>query len=459
MRRRLGTVRFRTTVAATAVVAVALAAAAVVLVVALRSSLERNLRSSAELRAADVAALVADDRLPRELPEPRGEEEGALVQVVDAGGTVMASTPEAEEGGSLAVFDLDEGERVGSRTVAGPRFDEDDDFVVVAMRAPGPGGEPHTVYVGASLEEVDATVAAARNVLLAGVPVVTLVLATTTWVVVGRALHPVEALRSEVAEITGSDLHRRVPTPEGDDEVARLARTMNGMLDRLDVASERQRRFVADAAHELQSPLAAARTSLEVGIAGGTQTDWPATAAEVLDEHDRTTRLLRDLLFLARADEGLGDARRTEVDLDDVVFAEVDRLRPRATAVLDTSGVSAGRVRGDADALGRAVRNLLENADRHAAGVVRVDLTRAGEDVQLVVADDGPGIPLVDRARVFDRFARLDPGRSREEGGTGLGLAITKQIVEAHGGSIGVLEGDGGARVAVRLPAAHAVGA
>ena len=245
MRRRLGTVRFRTTVAATAVVAVALAAAAVVLVVALRSSLERNLRSSAELRAADVAALVADDRLPRELPEPRGEEEGALVQVVDAGGTVVASTPEAEEGGSLAVFDLDEGERVGSRTVAGPRFDEDDDFVVVAMRAPGPGGEPHTVYVGASLEEVDATVAAARNVLLAGVPVVTLVLATTTWVVVGRALHPVEALRSEVAEITGSDLHRRVPTPEGDDEVARLARTMNGMLDRLDVASERQRRFVA----------------------------------------------------------------------------------------------------------------------------------------------------------------------------------------------------------------------
>jgi signal transduction histidine kinase len=194
-------------------------------------------------------------------------------------------------------------------------------------------------------------------------------------------------------------------------------------------------------------------------VAGGTETDWPATAAEVLDEHDRTARLLRDLLFLARADEGLGDARRTEVDLDDVVLAEVARLRPRATAVLDTSGVSAGRVRGDADALGRAVRNLLENADRHAAGVVRVDLTRTGDDVQLVVADDGPGIPPVDRARVFDRFARLDAGRSRAEGGTGLGLAITKQIVEAHDGSIGVLEGDGGARVAVRLPAAHAVGA
>jgi signal transduction histidine kinase len=143
-----------------------------------------------------------------------------------------------------------------------------------------------------------------------------------------------------------------------------------------------------------------------------------------------------------------------EVDLDDVVLAEVARLRPRARAVLDTSGVSAGRVLGDADGLARAVRNLLENGDRHAVGLVRVELSSTDGEVRLVVADDGPGIPPEDRDRVFDRFARLDPGRSRAEGGTGLGLAITKQIIEAHGGSIGVLDGDGGARVAVRLPAA-----
>jgi signal transduction histidine kinase len=148
------------------------------------------------------------------------------------------------------------------------------------------------------------------------------------------------------------------------------------------------------------------------------------------------------------------DGRRVEVDLDDVVLSEVEHLRPRAAAALDTSGVSAGRVLGDADALGRAVRNLLENADRHAAGVVHVELGRNGRDVQLVVADDGPGIPPADRERVFDRFARLDAARSRGAGGTGLGLAITKQIVEAHGGTIGVIDGNGGARVAVRLPAA-----
>jgi signal transduction histidine kinase len=451
--RRLGTVRLRTAVAATVVVAVTLAAAATVLVLVLRSSLERNLRSSAELRARDVASLVADGLRGFDLPEPPDEEEGALAEVVDETGTVVASTPEADEEGSLA-FELAPGDQSASRRMDGPAFDEDDDFIVVAWRAEDPDRDPHIVYVAASLEEVDETVAAARNVLVAAVPVVTAVVAVTTWVVVGRALRPVESLRTEVAEITASDLHRRVPVPPGDDEITRLARTMNGMLDRLDASSERQRRFVADAAHELQSPLASARTTLEVGMAGGEQTDWPDTASEVLDEHERMGRLLRDLLFLARSDEGPVEGRRAEVDLDDVVLAEVERLRPRAAATLDTSRLSAGRVQGDADALGRAVRNILENADRHAVGLVRVELGRADGQVQLVVSDDGPGIAPADRARVFDRFTRLDAGRSRAAGGTGLGLAIAKQIVEAHGGSVGVLDGASGAQIAVRLPAA-----
>jgi len=456
--RRLGTVRVRTTVAATLVVAVTLAAAATVLVIALRSSLERNLRSSAELRARDVGTSVAEGdflRLPRFLPELGDEEEGALAQVTDSTGEVVASTAEAREEGGLPVIDVPVGEEVASRTVPRPGIDDDDDFIVVAFRVRDPSFEFHTVSVAASLEEVDETVAAARNVLVATVPVVTAILAVTTWVVVGRALHPVESLRSEVAEITASDLHRRVAVPAGEDEVTRLARTMNGMLDRLDASSERQRRFVGDAAHELQSPLASARTTLEVGMAGGAETDWRATAADVLDDHERMGRLLRDLLFLARADDGPVEGRRGEVDLDDVVLAEVEHLRPRAAAALDTSGVSAGRVLGDADALGRAVRNLLENADRHAAGVVRVELGRNGRHVRLVVADDGPGIPSADRQRIFDRFTRLDEARSRGAGGTGLGLAISKQIVEAHGGTIGVLDGNGGARVAIQLPAAE----
>jgi signal transduction histidine kinase len=456
--RRFGTLRVRTTVAATLVVAVTLAAAATVLVLALRSSLERNLRSSAELRAEDVGTLVANDRLPP-LPEfiaqPRNEEEGALVEVLDAAGEVVASTEEANEEGGIPHFEVPVGERFESRTMPRPLIDDDDDFIVVAFRVRDPDSQFHTVYVAASLEEVDETVAAARNVLVATVPVVTAMVAVTTWVVVGRALHPVESLRSEVAEITASDLHRRVAVPAGGDELTRLARTMNEMLDRLDASSEQQRRFVGDAAHELQSPLASARTTLEVGMAGGGDTDWQSTAADVLDEHDRMGRLLRDLLFLARADEGPVEGRRVEVDLDDVVLTEVEYLRPRATATLDTSGVSAGRVLGDADALGRAVRNLLENADRHATEAVRVELRREDGQVCFVVADDGPGIPAADRERVFDRFTRLDAARSRGAGGTGLGLAISKQIVEAHGGTIGVVDGNGGARVAVRLPAAE----
>ena len=458
MLRRFGTLRVRTTVAATLVVAVTLAAAATVLVLALRSSLERNLRSSAELRAEDVGTLVENDRLPL-LPDfiaqPRNEEEGALVEVRDST-RVVASTEEAAEERGIPPFDVPVGERFASRTMPRPLIDDDDDFIVVAFRVRDPDSQFHTVYVAASLEEVDETVAAARNVLVATVPVVTAMVAVTTWVVVGRALHPVESLRSEVAEITASDLHRRVAVPAGGDELTRLARTMNEMLDRLDASSEQQRRFVADAAHELQSPLASARTTLEVGMAGGGDTDWRSTAADVLDEHDRMGRLLRDLLYLARADHGPVEGRQVEVDLDDVVLAEVEYLRPRATATLDTSGVSAGRVLGDAEALGRAVRNLLENADRHATAVVRLELSREDGQVRLVVADDGPGIPAADRERVFDRFTRLDAARSRGAGGTGLGLAISKQIVEAHGGTIGVLDGNGGgARVAVRLPAAE----
>jgi signal transduction histidine kinase len=459
--RRLGTVRVRTTVAATLVVAVTLVAAAAVLVIALRSSLERNLRSSAELRARDVGTLLRNDdlpRLPNLIPQLFDEEERALIEVRGPTGDLVATTEEARDERGIPPFEIPVDEEVASRTVDRPVIDDDDDFIVVAFEQRDGGSQLHTVYVAASLEEVDEAVAAARNLLVATVPVVTAILAVTTWIVVGRALHPVESLRSEVAEITASDLHRRVPVPAGEDEVTRLARTMNGMLDRLDASSERQRRFVADAAHELQSPLAAARTTLEVGMAGGGETDWQGTAADVLDEHERMGRLLRDLLFLARVDAGPADGRRVEVDLDDVVLAEVEHLRPRAAASLDTSGVSAGRVLGDADALGRAVRNLLENADRHAAGVVHVDLSRNGRHVRLVVADDGPGIPAADRERVFDRFTRLDAARSRGVGGTGLGLAISKQIVEAHGGTIGVLDGNGGARVALELPAADVGG-
>jgi signal transduction histidine kinase len=273
-----------------------------------------------------------------------------------------------------------------------------------------------------------------------------------TWLLMGRALGPVEAMRSQVAEISARDLDRRVPEPPVDDEIGRLARTMNAMLDRLQASSARQRRFVADASHELRSPLAAGRTQLEVALAHPADGGWQTTAAGLLREHQRMERLVGDLLFLARSDDGGPPVRAVPLDLDDVVFAEAAALRSRTSVRLDLSKVSGARVVGDAESLARVVRNLVENAERHARAVVAVELSVTEGAVELVVADDGSGIQPADREQVFDRFVRLDDARSRNDGGAGLGLAIVREIVVAHGGTVTVGESRSGARLVVRLP-------
>ena len=234
---------------------------------------------------------------------------------------------------------------------------------------------------------------------------------------------------------------------------------MNAMLDRLEDAAGRQRRFVADASHELQSPLASFRAQLEVSAAHSNDTDWRQTSAALLADSQRMERLVRDLLFLARSDEHASPLPRDLVDLDDVVLEEVRRLRP-ATGVgvrLVTENVSAAPVPGSRDHLVRLVRNLLENAVRHAVAEVRVELGVTDDVVRLVVSDDGPGVPADDRDRIFDRFIRLDEGRSRGAGGTGLGLAIAAEIARHHGGGVALADSPAGARFVVTLPAAAAV--
>jgi signal transduction histidine kinase len=256
-------------------------------------------------------------------------------------------------------------------------------------------------------------------------------------------------------------LDRRVPVPGADDEVARLARTMNGLLDRLETAVATQRRFVADASHELQSPLASARTDLEVALAHPEATDWTITGADLLEENRRMERLVQDLLYLARADESAHRPLPTPVDLDDVVLAEAARLRGYRRIQVDTSRVAPAAVLGRREELTRAVRNLLDNAERYAASTVHVELSEEDEGgwATLVVSDDGPGIPPEHREVVFTRFTRLDEARDRAGGGAGLGLAIVREIVTAHGGTVVVADHDGrqvpnpGARLVVRLPA------
>ena len=313
-----------------------------------------------------------------------------------------------------------------------------------------------TLVAQQSTAAVNRTVHSVTNVLLVVVPVMILLVALAAWYFTGRALRPVEAIRREAEEITGATMDRRVPEPETDDEVGRLARTMNAMLDRLESSSQRQRQFVSDASHELRSPLASIRTNLEVALRHADRADWPAVAGRALAEDARMEDTVSELLELARLDEVAGPApldTLPDVDLDELVLD--DTVQERRVPV-DTSRVSAGRVHGRREQLTRVVRNLLDNAARHATSSVAVEL-RAGEDhtIELTVDDDGPGIPLDDRERVFDRFTRLDDGRARDAGGLGLGLSMVKEITEQHGGTVTVEDApSGGARLRVRLPAA-----
>jgi len=448
-----GSVRVRTTVAAVAVVGVAMVVGAVVMVVVLRSTLTREVRAAARLRAEDVAAVLAAGggsgvAGPGTLAVDDADE--LLIQVLDGGGRVVAASPNAE--GRPPVARLRPGSSAEVEVPAGGAMDESGEFLAVATGADTAQGQ-RTVLVARSTEAVDEAVAAVGGLLAVGLPLLLAVVAVTTWVVVGRALAPVEAMRAEVDEISAAALHRRVPDPPADDEIGRLARTMNRMLGRLEQAQARQRRLVSDASHELRSPVATIRQHAEVALAHPGRTTTSELASTVLAEDLRLQRLTEDLLLLTRADEQSLALRRRPVDLDDLVFEEAKRLREATGLRVDTSAVSAGRVAGDAAGLRRVLRNLGDNASRHARERLALSVAERDATVVLAVEDDGSGIPEADRERVFERFVRLDGARARDDGGSGLGLAIVAELVAAHGGTVVAAAGPlGGARVEVTLP-------
>jgi len=312
---------------------------------------------------------------------------------------------------------------------------------------------------GGGREEVDEETAELARTLAQIIPVVVVVLAGAVWWLTGRTLRPVEAIRAEVAAIGESDLHRRVPEPGTGDEIDRLASTMNEMIARLESARRRQQRFVADASHELRSPLTRMRAELEVDRAHPATADLRASHESVLQEIVNLQGLIDDLLVLARHDDDHRPADRTIVDLDDLLLDEVRRVRQLGAATVDTSGVSAAQVLGDRRQLARVVRNLADNAVRHAVSRVVVTLAERDGDAVLTVADDGPGIPPGEAERIFERFARLDEARNVDDGGSGLGLAITREIVSGHGGRVGLdATVTAGACFVVELPLAGTAG-
>jgi len=446
--RSTGTVRWRVTVAATSAVVLVLVAAGVALVVEQERRLTESLDESLKQGATSIGTAVAAGRVPT-VVGGFGDDD-AFAQIVDAGGTVLASTENVAGRGAL-LGPPAAGNR-GPRTVRGLPIDGGA-YRVVSSRADGPTG-PVAVHVGATLDDV----AESRDVLVTSltvaIPLVAGLLAAMVWMLVGRTLRPVEDIRAEVAAIGGSDLHRRVPEPPGQDEIARLARTMNAMLDRVEDAAVRQQRFAADASHELRSPLARMRAELEVDLAHPAGADPAATHRSVVEEVAGLQRLVEDLLHLARGDAALTAPRMEPTDLDDVVLRAAGALRAGGGPVrVDVSGVGAVQVLGDAAQLGRAIGNLAENAARHASSRVTFTVAARGDMAEVTVADDGPGVALEHQQRVFERFARTDEARHGAAGGTGLGLAIARDIVVRHGGTL-IIDPDHqpGARLVLVVP-------
>jgi len=444
LRRVAGSVQFRVTALAVLAVAAVLVAAGVGLVVAQGRLLTHNVEYAIRLGADDLAARVTAGPVRGTL----GGLEGSSAQVVTLDGEVLAASPDLS-GRPPIGQPPPAGQRESLRTVAGLPG-EAVPFRLLSRRVDGRDG-PVVLHVAGALDDVDESTDVLRTILTVAIPTLVAVLAALIWTLVGRTLRPVEAIRAEVAAIGGTDLHRRVPRLDGDDEIARLARTMNAMLDRVEDATGRQQRFVADASHELRSPLTRIRSELEVDLAHPDSAALAATRRSVLDETVALQRLVEDLLHLARSDAGALTTRHEPVDLDDIVLRAAARLRADGRVKVDISAVSAAQVHGDPDQLGRTVRNLTDNAARHADSTVTLTLTEQDHAAVLSVADDGPGIPADQRDRAFERFTRLDEART--SGGTGLGLAITREIILRHHGTITIDPSHHpGTRFVVRLP-------
>ncbi len=449
---RFASVRLRVAIAAVLVVGTALTVGGVALVNLQRAALTKDLETSARLRARDIASTVTDGNLETRIRTPRGE--ATLAQVVDAAGSVIASSTNVAD--DPRISHLVPG-RSDTAITTVHDFPEADHPLRVVVRRVRTQGAEYLVYVAASLGPVSRSIDNLTQLLAIGLPILALLAGALAWLAVSRALRPVEAIRREVETIGGQGLHRRVPEPPVADEIGRLAHTMNAMLSRLEVATDRQRRFVADASHELRSPLTGIRTQLEVDLAHPDQVDWTTVGHEILGDTIRLQRLVDDLLVLAASDaSALDDTRREPVDLDGIVLAEARRARTHTAALIDTHGVSGAQVEGNADQLGRVVRNLLDNAARYAQSTITLTLAEVDTDAVLTIADDGPGVPDAERERIFERFARQEPDRGRDAGGTGLGLAISREIVTAHGGTITLAPGPG-ARFTIRLPLGTAI--
>ncbi len=423
--------RLRLTVTGTLLAAVIFAIAGPVAISLYHGSLTDSVWASVTGAASQVAAkLESSEQVPDPIPMPVSA--GVpRIQVLDARNRVVTGDPASAA--RPPMYRLPPGRSSQRAVLTHPAFLAASDVAVYAVRAATPHG-PETVVAAMSLDPAAAQagkVAEFTAMLAAGALAV---VAAVCWLTAGWALRPVERLRREAATIAASgDLSGRL-AGLGADELARLGGTLNQMLDSLETSVDRQRRFVADAAHEMRTPVAGMTTTLEVA-----QTH-PQTSQALVDDllagHRRLGRLVNDLLILAAVD-GRAPQRAEPVGLAGVVTDCSRRPVPDGIS-LRLGQLDRVFVLGDETQLSRVVSNLVDNALRYAASMVELSVRQDGQQAVITVSDDGAGIPAAERERIWERFARLDDDRSRASGGSGLGLAMVKELTMAHGGTVSV---------------------
>ena len=436
---------------------IVLATVGLFLYVRLGSALDRTIDQGLEARAADVVALVeqADTGL-REGRSLRGPDSG-FAQVVGPQGTVVDSTPGLADQPLLAGDQLE-------RARQGQSFFEptiDDERVRLLAVPVAAQDQRLVVIVGASLESRADALADLEGQLLIGGPIALLLASFGGYLLAAAALRPVERMGERAATISAASPGRRLPVPPAEDEISRLGRRLNDMLERLEAALERERVLVSNASHELRTPLALLKTEIELAL--DDPESAPALAAALRsagEETDRLAQLADDLLLLARVDAGKLPLRRTRVAVADLLDAIATRFRRRATDADRSIEVAAPAdlvALVDRRRLEQALANLVENALRYGAGTVRLEAVGAPSALVLHVTDAGQGFPPEFLNLAFERFSRADGSRA----GAGLGLAIVAAIAHAHGGTASASNTpEGGADVALTVPvtepAAHA---
>ena len=418
-------------------VAVALALGSLVLYAVLTFTVNRTVDDGAFASAQAVAAMVSENIVPNPLPVSGSQ----VVQVVDRSGAVVSASISADRLTPLLrpaeLARAIAGERI---SIPGARAGLSGTMRAIAVQA-GPPSASRSIIVAVPVNDVEQSQRVLRMTLLLAYCPLVVIMALIAWRVIGSTLRPVETLRSGAARISGSDQDERLTVPESADEIRALALTLNDMLDRLAAARGRQRAFVADAAHELRSPLTSMRTQLEVAQHLG---EGGELATDLLADVTRLSTLVEDLLLLARAgSETNHPPVRESVDVRALLVATANRYAGARVpvSVVDGPAVYAS---ANSEELRRVLANLVDNAVRHARSNVLLAVRTEDGGAALTVTDDGPGIPAAERERVFERFARLDDARDRDAGGTGLGLAIVRELLRRSDGLISLQDNPSG---------------